>query len=312
LPHAVATREVAELLSLDALRQALDARMGAALVDCRAAVNGGRSLDDEPATISQLVRIACVLAAVQDAQRVLRYGQPPAAEVEALQHLLEAEARAPILRTMARGERGGMHWVMSAATSGDLNLGTLPKDDPVVAGLKAIPTGLAARHAHAFLLRHLTRFVEISRLPEHRWPEAVRDWDRVARTAPNGARQLFPAVPKLVAACLRHRAAVRCAVAALAAERHRLQSGRWPDRLADLVPSGLTAMPIDPYDGRPLRYVRTADGVTVYALGPDGKDNGGDLDPMHPDRDGSDIGFRLWNASARHEAAARKKRSPKK
>jgi len=42
-----------------------------------------------------------------------------------------------------------------------------------------------------------------------------------------------------------------------------------------LVPNSIKAVPADPYDGKPLRYRRLSDGVVVYALGFDRKDNGG-------------------------------------
>jgi hypothetical protein len=303
LPHAEATREVIELLSLDTLAQILAGRFADASLDCRAELNASRSLCDEPSAIAQLVHSAGVLMAIHDAERVLRYGEARAADVAAVQGLVAREAREPLLLTMARGERGGMHWVMSAATAGDLDLAgasALVKSTPELAqALKAIPTGLAARHAHAWLLGHLSRFVEIARLPDQQQRQAIQEWGQVARTAPNGARQLLPNAPRLVDACLRHRAMAHCAVAALAAERHRLKNGRWPDKLADLVPKLLPEVPADPYDGQPLRYVRTVDGVTVYSVGPDGKDNGGKVDPANPERPGTDLGFRLWDASKR-------------
>src|SRR5207253_1916185 len=80
VPHAQDTRQVAELLSLDALGQALDGHFGEALTACRAAVNAGRSLGDEPAAITQLVRIACVTLGARDAEWVLGYGTAPEPE----------------------------------------------------------------------------------------------------------------------------------------------------------------------------------------------------------------------------------------
>ncbi|HVS38221.1 MAG TPA: hypothetical protein VMS17_21860 [Gemmataceae bacterium] len=40
----------------------------------------------------------------------------------------------------------------------------------------------------------------------------------------------------------------------------------------------------------------------IYAVGPDGKDDGGVFDPKDMDRPGADVGFRLWNASRRGQA----------
>ncbi len=75
------------------------------------------------------------------------------------------------------------------------------------------------------------------------------------------------------AVTLAHR---RNAYAALAAERFRLARGRWPETLDELVPAYLDAVPEDPFDGKPLRYRRRPDGFTVYSIGENGRDDGGD------------------------------------
>jgi hypothetical protein len=318
LPHAEDTRLVAELLGLDALSQALDGRLGEALTACRAAVNAGRSLGDEPSVVTQLARMACVSLGTRDAEWVLGHGAPPEPEAAELQRLLEREAAEPVLLITARGERGLMHWVMSAATTGDLEPGPVPVtavlgNEPGLAEeLKAMPSGLAARQAHAWLLRHLTRFAEIARRPDHQQVEAVREWDRIKHTAPDGARLLLVDGPKLVEICLRHRAGVRCAAVALAVERFRLKHGRWPDALADLGPELLKEVPVDPYDGKPLRYRRLPEGVTVYAVGPDGRDDGGKLDAANAGRAGSDVGFRLWDVERRRPSGPRNESSADK
>jgi hypothetical protein len=168
-----------------------------------------------------------------------------------------------------------------------------------------MPSGLAARQSHAWLLRHLTRFAEIARLPDHQQLEAMREWDQAVRTAPVGARLMLVDARKLVEACLRHRAGARCAAVALAAERFRLEHGRWPDALADLVPDLLTEVPADPYDGQPLRYRRLSDGVIVYAVGPDGQDDGSPRDAANAGREGGNVGFRLWDTSRRQRPGPR-------
>jgi len=61
---------------------------------------------------------------------------------------------------------------------------------------------------------------------------------------------------------------------------------------------------VDPYDGASLRYRRLGDGVLIYSIGPDGKDNGGVIDRDNPYREGADIGFRLWNPPQCRQPAA--------
>jgi hypothetical protein len=73
--------------------------------------------------------------------------------------------------------------------------------------------------------------------------------------------------------------------AGTAAERHRGAHQSWPARLEDLVPSQLSALPLDPYaPGRPLVLGRDplrGEGRVIYSVGPDGIDQGGlPVDPV--------------------------------
>ena len=72
---------------------------------------------------------------------------------------------------------------------------------------------------------------------------------------------------------------------------------------SDLVPAYLGDVPLDPYDGKPVRLNRTPFGVVVYCLGPDRKDNGGRINPEAPVAPDSDLGFRLWDVDKRRQSA---------
>jgi hypothetical protein len=62
---------------------------------------------------------------------------------------------------------------------------------------------------------------------------------------------------------------------AIAIERYRLETNKLPEGLDSLVPKYIEKIPIDPYDGKPLRYKRLEKGYTVYSIGLYGGDNGG-------------------------------------
>jgi hypothetical protein len=100
---------------------------------------------------------------------------------------------------------------------------------------------------------------------------------------------------------LRSLAFLRSAIVALALERHRLEHGAYPDKLEGLVPTYLKSIPLDPYDGQPLRYRRLADGVVVYSVGLDGIDDGGAIDRDRPMTPNTDQGFRVWDVKARRQ-----------
>jgi len=72
-----------------------------------------------------------------------------------------------------------------------------------------------------------------------------------------------------------------CIDTMLAVERYRLQHGELPGSLSELVPEFLEEVYLDPFDGKPLRYVlRPEGGYMIYCIGEDGVDNGG-VDMSH-------------------------------
>jgi hypothetical protein len=98
-------------------------------------------------------------------------------------------------------------------------------------------------------------------------------------------------------------AQIRTAIAAIAAERYRIDQGRWPESLNQLVPRYLSAVPRDPFVNSPLKLLKLPDGLFIYSVGFDGKDDGGKIDPKLRMRDGADTGFRLWDLGRRRQPA---------
>src|SRR5262249_39096223 len=88
------------------------------------------------------------------------------------------------------------------------------------------------------------------------------------------------------------RARLACAVTALAAERFRLahKDKRWPKTLDELCPAFLPAVPIDPYTGKPLLLGRHEEGIVIYSVGEDGRDDVGDVGPVSAGRP-ADVGL---------------------
>ena len=79
------------------------------------------------------------------------------------------------------------------------------------------------------------------------------------------------------AIALQHRitAHLRSAKAILAAERFRLDTGRLPKSLEELVPTYLDTLPVDPFTATPLRFAVTEEGIVIYSIGENLIDDGG-------------------------------------
>lgn len=165
------------------------------------------------------------------------------------------------------------------------------------------------KEAHARLLEVMTEAVEITKLPPDEQTEKLHDLNTRVKTAANTLQgpsqifvgQLLASLVKIADACARSRAELRCAIAALAVERYRLTHQQWPDSLKTLVPNFLPQVPVDPYARKPLRFQRLEDGVIIYSVGLDGKDDGGKLDRKNLVAPGTDMVFRLWNVDRRRQ-----------
>ncbi len=306
VPHLDQSRRVTQVLILDAAAASADGHTEAALRSCRAALNAGRSMGDEPTAIAQLVRRACVLDAVRALERVLAQGEASAASLEGVQRLLAEEAAVPSLLITARAERAMWFQALEAMRTGNYNR----------AAFRIMPSRLGERFdkqvervlahgAEAAFLRYSTAAVEAAKLPP------AEQEDRL-RALPFPTQKLPPLLEGLAGSghnrldwaqhargVHRAQALLRCAETAMAAERYRLAEHRWPADLNALVPRYLAAVPSDPFDGRPLRLRRLADGIVVYSVGPDRADDGGKLDRQNPETANTDIGFQLWAADRR-------------
>ena len=86
---------------------------------------------------------------------------------------------------------------------------------------------------------------------------------------------LIPGLQPAFDATARSTALNGAADVAIAVERYRREDGRPPEKLRQLVPKFLPQVPIDPFDGQPLRYVVREDEYIIYSIGRDGKDDGG-------------------------------------
>jgi hypothetical protein len=307
-PDIQDARWSASLLANDTLLRAQEQDMKGALASCRGTLNAGRSVGEEPVIIAQLVRLACQKVALTAIERTVAQGQAKEASLAALQKLLEKEAAAPLLLVMVRGERACLDRLMQTLETTDpekvtqilrqLSGGRKEEDTTV-----AIPP-CEIKIQRAALLRYLTQGVEIAKLPPRERRRRIAQLEAGVKDQPCLVRLLAPAVVRVADHYHRSQAQLRCAVAALAVERYRLaHQGHWPGGLAALVPRYLGQVPTDPYDGTPLRFRRTGDGVVIYSPGPDGKNKDGWINPDKPGNAGTDTAFRLWEVAKRRQPA---------
>jgi hypothetical protein len=106
---------------------------------------------------------------------------------------------------------------------------------------------------------------EIDRLAETRWSQ-VRYLPVIAGQRSKWIRSSLES--------RRNKWALRDALLIVAAaELYRRQHGAWPESTAALAPEFVQVLPLDPYDGQPLRLVILKDQPVVYSAGLDRRDN---------------------------------------
>lgn len=321
--HSMALRKVYWLLSLEAESRLLAGNHREGLRCVRAILRTGASIRDEGLMISQLLRIAVRTDAVKLTRRILALAEP----VEGLSELqahFDRELNEDLMSVAVRGERAVMHRFFEKLGSRDL---TIYRAFDKGGGVAETGSGLhnwryqpLVAYNHALALQFCNRALEVGKRP---WHERQAAMDSLPVPPPERETILVRHVlasatsnsvfARLQESVLRDQAALRCAIVGIACERYRIKHKAWPKSLESIPRDLLPELPDDPYDGKPLRYVRTADGVVVYSVGPDLADNGGDLErrtttTIEKDAGGQprlrveaagDVGFRLWNPNRR-------------
>jgi hypothetical protein len=294
LPHCQIARELACLLRADAFLRAQDGDINGALRSCQAIVNIAGSFGDEPLVVSQLVRCGVRGLAFQATARVLAQGQARAAALQSLQEAVEAESRPSILLTAMRGDRADGFRTLPFTIERRSRSDFLAEPQSLARALWSPPVP----QQRASLLRFENQEVEVAKLPDHL---QRKRFAKVAGGPPDQLLQDYISITRLAGTEYRWLAYSRTLSTALAAERYRITRGHWPGSLNRLVPDFLETVPLDPYDGMPLRMRKLTNGLTIYSVGSNLVDDGGKI--LRPARavEPLDVGIRLWNPAKRRQ-----------
>ena len=294
-PHLAPLRAAAKLLSLDAALALIDGKFSRAADDIQIQLRLAALLNEEPDLISRLVQIAVDALAIKTLKNTLRVGELPESILASLDsefssHLSSATLRwalwaeranfAEICDQLARGEMGSeglssildtppeLGWIPSVFFRRNQLQGTQMLSDLVAAGDDPNSMTEAARKFAAETANLSTALYPLVHI-------------------------LFPGLERAVTLHVRSTAHIDCARAGVAAERFRLNTGRLPNSPDELVPDYLDEWPTDPFDGQPMRFVITDDGIVIYSVNENATDDGGSVTPVKGEDRPRDVGFRL-------------------
>jgi hypothetical protein len=295
------TRSLSLWFEHEAKMLAEDQQGEPALESCQTMLNLARMSANEWCVLTYLNAAAVQGKAIITLERVLAQAKVLEKSLRAMQARLESEARQSGWLNAVRGERAGHYHLFVGLRDRTLKDERSLVQNPSSVGdwgYHIFPRALV-RHYPDYL-RFMNRAVEIAKLPIHERHTKLDEWHADARASSNRTLRYAPHLVKVHKRDCINQALLRSAAAALACEIYRSRNGQWPGSLEVLVKENLLdAVPRDPIDNQPLRYRRTMDGVVIYSIGPDQKDDQGHIDHEKSHLPGVDIGLRLWDVKSR-------------
>jgi hypothetical protein len=308
--------KVATALQLDAALLAQAGDLDGAVRACCASVNAARSISTDLGEFSKWACLTINMVPLDAIERTLAQGEPKEKALAELQELLRQDEAEACLLHMLRLERARTHEMIETGPRSmrklyelrsvlpvdevhdQWSLGHLAQESSLELLELSYPPG--AMKNHAALMSCLNQLVEIAKRPAEEHAALINALEATLPQQPILARA-YPWMRMWVLLDTRNHANLRCAIAVVAAERFRRKYGRWPATLGALVPEFLPAVPVDPFDGAPVRLHRTADGLAIYSLGEDCQDNGGNIKRIYDPNPGTDLGLRLWDVAKRRQ-----------
>lgn len=327
LPHAHVLHDLGLALGAEARHQAVENHGDDAIRAVRTQLAVAASIGDEPTVAGQSVRVATSFQAVFTATDVLGLCQPTEPALAELQLAFGDEAEQPRATHAIKGDRAGVFRAMQGVDRSELafaDLFSLRKiDGPQPEGtswgerfdarhhFKNVPLQTAkAMEYHNQLLAAASLPHGPNRRSELRSIERAMAIHLTGYMSGHGTKILSLLLANLVPLIdteTNSTALLRCAATAIACERFRLKTGRFPKSLAELPPTLLPTIPDDPYTGNPVRLSVTGTGLVVSASSSGGIDPGIKFrERSQEEEPGREIGFTLLDPKHRRRPPATK------
>ena len=278
-------KSAAQLLRLKAIvvaQQGNTLEASEAIVQTFAAAD---SFATEPLLLTQLVRFAIDTIAVSSLQHALNRASVSDSELRAIQKAAARADNAGALRLALLGERASFVTFLRDPQRAVAADPTIAPDgvEGTVAEVFLWPMAKAVgfwQRDMRFGIDALTTNIMFAALPSPQRFYSATNSEAIAQRASAGkyilTALLLPALQKAFQRDALHSAHIRNALVALAIERFRMaNAGKLPEATSAVVPAYLKELPVDPYDGKPVRYKLTAKGYVVYCIGADERDDGG-------------------------------------
>ncbi|HTN77138.1 MAG TPA: hypothetical protein VL096_17885 [Pirellulaceae bacterium] len=291
LNEAMIARQASLVLNLEFHMLVQQNDIDAAITNLQTRYKQGETLQHEPVLVGFLVQIAIHGTTIQSIRELADCRELSDEQLQQLQRLVRRMDAHKSFPNCLIGERAWCyHWFHqplpifqgnadifdlpsspSLSTTDDLSRISRPEDCAMALQFYA-QTIAAAKQPFPTAL-------DDAAATQQGIAQLASDDDQLSRMRYRHTLALIPMVESMFVASARFAANIELTNVLLASQRYTLKHGKRPNSLADLVPDFLPQVPIDPFDGQPLRLLPTEQGITFYSVGPDRLDNGGTMDP---------------------------------
>ncbi len=310
LRHLARARNLDLLLILQARLYARNGDLEKAITNCLDAIKLGRDLGQDRILVSKLVDIAIFNISQFALKDLVRSENlTPALSRTTLSRALELEERSVSMRETLEGEaacaKSAVRWTLidieEAATKAEET--PLEETKKMWRNFLVLKTPNEKKRLTFLLIKQTYRrineyyagIIPFIEKGDHKAASAFEDayFKKIEENKPT-IRDIFRAnekVPELIADILvimllpglkrcsihsgRAQARERFIITTLAVRLFKMEKGRWPEKLDELVPEYLENVPLDPFGLEPLRYKKREGKWIIYSIGPDGIDDGG-------------------------------------
>jgi hypothetical protein len=271
-PHLAYLRSFARLEVIRGMLAAIDSDFEGYVASQKHVLHMADALTAEPATISQLFRVALHSIAAEALVNDLNRTPFPRGTIDELSSLFSSRECSECVSRAVAGE-----WCQFQSALHDRLAEASEEPEMEVQFMETVLE--ASGGASVFKLIGRRRYLRILELIEPlttandtTWPERLKAADDAKIASEDAgfmdllAMLFLPSIPSTVNALARDPATLRMMQVVLAVEQYRDATGELPESLEQLVPEYLPEVFTDPFDGQPLRYKRGVAGYKVYSI----------------------------------------------
>jgi hypothetical protein len=280
VPSLRRMRSLGRLLCLSSRVNAHRGRIVESAEDLAAALAAAEHISTaEPVLVGAWVAYGLEARAVEALQYLLEQEQLTNEGLNALRVNPSLSFNEVLHRSLRMETAGGLSVFAMLDFSGALHhtfLAHLPWGKSLCSAAHPYRVFLWRQDAAAYL-KCMRRYQALSAKPYHVHAKQWRKGQRTPKRRRGGilTTALAPSLWRTGQNAAKADARHRLVLLAVAMWRYRLKNGSFPERLAQLVPAYLSAVPVDPFTGRPMRMGKAAGRLAIYSVGPDLSDDGG-------------------------------------